>query len=87
MDCDILADRAVKAMRRITERRAGELQAVAASLQALSPLQVLSRGYSLTLKNDGTILRTGSSLEIGDVLQTRLLASTVTSTVTGVAEL
>lgn len=42
----------------------------AAALDALSPLKVLTRGYSIARKEDGTILKTVSSLQPGDRLTT-----------------
>lgn len=82
MDCDVMADRATTAIRLMTERRQRELAAVAASLQALSPLHVLSRGYSLTQKPDGTLLRSSNEIAVGESIKTQLASGTLRSTVT-----
>lgn len=82
MDCDVMADRATTAIRLMTERRQRELAAVAASLQALSPLHVLSRGYSLTQKPDGTLLRSSNEIAVGESIKTQLASGTLHSTVT-----
>jgi len=81
MDLDVCGERATRAIQLMTERRRRELGSVAASLQALSPLQVLSRGYSLTQKQDGTILRNPGDVSIGDVLQTQLANGVIFSKV------
>lgn len=84
LDCEALSERAVTAVRLMTERKGRDLSEFAASLQALSPLQVLSRGYSLTQRSDGTLLRSAVSAELGETLMTRLAFGTVRSTVTAV---
>lgn len=84
LDCESLSERAVKAVRLMTERKGRDLAEFAASLQALSPLQVLSRGYSLTQKSDGTLLRSAASVAPGETLTTRLASGLVRSAVTSV---
>lgn len=48
------------------------LGTVAASLSALSPLNVLSRGYSVTLDAQGQAIDNASQVEVGDTISTRL---------------
>ena len=84
LDCESLSERAVKAVRLMTERKGRDLSEFAASLQALSPLKVLSRGYSLTQKSDGTLLRSAASVAPGETLTTRLASGLVHSAVTSV---
>ncbi len=73
LDCAIKADR---------DRRGEALTRCAAQLEALSPLKVLARGYSLTLRDDGmTVVRSASDVSGGDVIHTRLNSGTVTSRV------
>ena len=43
----------------------------AASLEALSPLSVLSRGYTLTETADGRLIQKASEVHVGDSLRTR----------------
>ncbi len=55
---------------------------VAAKLDALSPLAVLGRGYSLTKRTrDGRLLRSVADAEIGETLETRVADGTVRSVV------
>jgi exodeoxyribonuclease VII large subunit len=84
LDCESLSERAVTAVRLLTERKGRDLSEFAASLQALSPLQVLSRGYSLTQKSDGALLRSAASVAPGETLTTRLASGLVRSAVTSV---
>ncbi|HEX8198951.1 MAG TPA: exodeoxyribonuclease VII large subunit [Isosphaeraceae bacterium] len=68
-----LANRADRAIRLDLDRRRDRLARLAAQLEALSPLAVLARGYSLTLAPDGaTVLRSAAAVRPGDVIQTRL---------------
>jgi len=81
MDLDVCGERATRAIQLMTERRRRELGSVAASLQALSPLQVLARGYSLTQRYDGTIVRNANDVSTGDVLRTQLAGGVIFSKV------
>lgn len=49
----------------------------AASLDALSPLAVLQRGYAIAQKQDGTLLRDAKSVSIGDSVRVRLANGTL----------
>jgi len=45
---------------------------VAASLDALSPLAVLQRGYAIVQDKDGRLLRDGRAVAVGDAVRLRL---------------
>ena len=79
--CDDLVERANRAISLRVERHRQQLTAVAASLEALSPLKVLARGYSLTLKENGDVVRSATDLQEGEILKTRLSQGTVSSVV------
>ena len=81
MACDDLGQRVIAAMKLFVERRQQSVARTAASLHALSPLQVLSRGFSLTQTEDGTVLRDAGQVSAGDLLVTRLASGVVSSTV------
>jgi exodeoxyribonuclease VII large subunit len=81
MECDDLANQSLTAIRLMLERRRQDLAAIAASLHAMSPLQVLSRGYSLTQKQDGTLIRSAEAVTAGEPLITRVATGVIHSTV------
>lgn len=65
------------------EARRGALGRLAAQLDSLSPLAVLSRGYALVRRaSDGSIPRRTEDLADGDALVIRLAASRITAEVT-----
>ncbi|MFR9170442.1 exodeoxyribonuclease VII large subunit [Evtepia sp.] len=63
-----------------SRERAGRL---AAALEALSPLRVLGRGYSIAQKEDGTVLSSIEQVTAGEGLSLRLADGLVTCTATG----
>ncbi len=81
-DLQLRAERAVTAR---VGRQREQLGATAARLESLSPLSVLSRGYSVTTV-DGAVVRDAQELSSGDLLKTRLSNGTVTSRVESVEE-
>ena len=75
-----LAGRARLALEQGILNRRHRAARLAASLEALSPLGVLARGYSLTFHADGkTIIRDSREVKIGDLIYSRLAAGTITS--------
>ena len=71
--------------RRLTELQTDILRQ-AAVLESLSPLKVLSRGYSVTLSNDGTrVIRSVSEIQAGETIVTRLPDGRLTSRVEDVS--
>ena len=59
-------------------------QALAGRLNALSPLAILERGYSVSFYENGKVLKDGSKIKKGDTITTRLWKGTVHSEVTRV---
>ena len=70
-------------LRNIINRKQLELSKAASTLNALSPLAVLGRGYSLTLHNDA-VITSASEVKADDLITTRLKSSTIISRVTEV---
>ena len=70
--------------RALVASRKGELAARAASLDALSPLKVLSRGYSIAYGADG-VETSAARFAVGDDVRVRFADGTVSAEVTGVA--
>jgi exodeoxyribonuclease VII large subunit len=84
---DELSDRLRRAVRRQVERARHRVEAVGGTIDALSPLKTLSRGYSLTRNPaTGTILRQASGVRVGDRIETRLAQGRLTSVVDLVEE-
>ena len=53
------------------------------ALEGVNPLRVLERGYSVTLKADGTAVRAPEDVSPGEALDTRLAMGTIRSLVEG----
>jgi exodeoxyribonuclease VII large subunit len=53
----------------------------AASLDALSPLAVLQRGYAIAQRQDGTLLRDANSVAVGDFVSVRLAKGKLSASV------
>jgi exodeoxyribonuclease VII large subunit len=82
---DELEMRAGRAVRNQITRSRDRLGAFAGRLESLSPLAVLSRGYSLTQRSDNAqIVTDAGTLAAGDVITTRFSAGRAVSTVTDV---
>ena len=60
-----------------------EIGRLAASLEALSPFKVLARGYSMTQKDDGTVVSMIQQVNVGDILRVRVSDGTITCNATG----
>ncbi len=79
---DELSQRADRAVRVILERLHRRLGTLTAQLEALSPLKVLARGYSLTYDAaTGRVVRAASEVSPGRLLRTRLSSGEITSRV------
>ena len=72
MQLDHVQHRLAAAMRAVTDRENGRFAALAASLDALSPLRVLGRGYALAQTEDGTVLRSAAQTAAGQRIRVRL---------------
>jgi exodeoxyribonuclease VII large subunit len=78
---DDLGARLQRAMRTRLATAQQALSTAAARLDGLSPLRVLARGYSLTQREDGRIVRSSDEVRPGERVVTRLASGTVTSVV------
>jgi len=57
----------------LAQRQESRLRVLAGRLDALSPLAVLGRGYSIThRRRDGVILRSSAEIEAGEQIEVRL---------------
>lgn len=78
-------DRLASAAGNITARNRNKFTALAAGLDAMSPLKVLSRGYSVTRK-DSAVIKSVHSVKAGDSVSVRLADGSMDCTVTEVKE-
>ena len=77
---DELENRTSRAWRHFRTSAEEGLRAVEGKLESLSPLQVLRRGFSLTIRTrDGQLVRTADMLEAGEQISTRLAHGEITS--------
>ena len=75
------------AIERQVEDSKKRLAVAAASLDALSPLAVLQRGFSIAQKADGSLLRDASSVSVGDSVKLRLARGRIDARVEQVEEI
>lgn len=64
------------------QRQEAQVAAMAGRLEALSPLNVLSRGYSVTLDPNGRLVMDAGNMQVGDEVVSRLHRGTLISQVT-----
>ena len=82
---DEFAERAVRAWRQRVASARQQVQSLAAHMDALSPLQVLERGFTLTFRAGQRIpLKQAAELRTGDLIDTFLQQGQVTSEVISV---
>ncbi len=80
-----MSERLRRAMRVFHDRKKSALAPLITGLNALSPLNVMERGYALPFK-DGKLLKTVHHLTPGDDIQVRLKDGTVDCQVRGIEE-
>jgi exodeoxyribonuclease VII large subunit len=70
----------------VIERSGGRLDVVAARIAAVDPALQLARGWSITRRADGTIVRSVADIDVDDTITTALANGTITSTITGTTD-
>ena len=79
---DYLKNNLTQAIEQSFTHNKTQLDSLAHSLNTLSPLSTLSRGYSITLKkNTGKIINKASQVNADDIIETTLKNGTITSKV------
>ena len=71
-DVDHMTHRLCAGMRAVADGQGRRFGALAAALDALSPLKVLGRGYAVAQRSDGTVVRSAGQVERGERLRLRL---------------
>jgi len=79
---EALRHRLQRAMLQSLQRQQASLAQLARSLDSVSPLQTLHRGYSITFDEHRQVVRSTAQLQAGQTLRTQLGAGAVLSTVT-----
>ena len=78
--------RMTAAQTKLLDRKNQQFIAAAAKLDALSPLKVLSRGYAMTQKEGGEVVRSVKQLNVGDKLNITMGDGSVTANVNEIKE-
>ncbi len=82
----LLKNRLVAAQTQSVERKHRRFVEQTAKLDAMSPLKVLTRGYAMAQKKDGTVLRSVRQVEIADEIAITVGDGSVSAMVTDVKE-
>jgi exodeoxyribonuclease VII large subunit len=69
------------AFRTVLLQRRSRLERLAGSLEALSPLAILERGYALVFDSSGNLVKDSSAVKVGDEVKARLARGEMTATV------
>ena len=69
---DRLAEKLLSSMQRQVFRKRENYTRLAASLDAMSPLKVLGRGYSIAHHENGSVIKTAADVSSGDRIKIRL---------------
>lgn len=83
---ELLQNRLVSAENQYINRTNQRYIALAAKLDAMSPLKVLTRGYSMAQSEDGTVIRSVTQVRTGDLINISFSDGDVSATVTNVKE-
>jgi exodeoxyribonuclease VII large subunit len=76
---DDLDESATRSLRRRQSRLREKLVSLSARLETLSPLATLTRGYSVTTREDGSIVRDVQDVAANDILRTQVARGKITS--------
>jgi exodeoxyribonuclease VII large subunit len=76
-----LSNRLLFASEQLVENKQQQLANLARTLQAVSPLNTLSRGYSITQNSKGKALTDANQVQTGDQITTRLASGEIKSRV------
>ena len=83
---ELLKNRITAAQNAALSRHNQRFLALAAKLDALSPLKVLTRGYALVQDENGEVIRSVKQTSTGDSVEISLRDGTVCATVTQIKE-
>jgi len=75
-----------QSLRAILAAHSSKLQALSRSLNSVSPLNTLARGYSITVDSSSKVIRHATDVEIGSSITSRLGEGEITSTVSAITK-
>jgi exodeoxyribonuclease VII large subunit len=78
----VLRQKQFAAVQKVIDAKDESLKIGMASLDALSPLSVLKRGFSITENEKGIILRDAKSVKSGETVKIRLAKGVIAAEVT-----
>ena len=78
---ELLKNRLIHAQKQNIHRGNQRYIALVSKLDAMSPLKVLTRGYSMSQKQDGQVIRSASQVEIGERITVSLAEGKLSATV------
>lgn len=81
---DDLAMRLSHVLKMECGRKSGELKVLERQLSAFNPLAVLKRGYSITVTQDGKVVRSPGDVKVGERVETRVSQGRFESQVTSI---
>ncbi len=84
--CERSATRLSAAGRRLVRPAEAEVARLAGTLDALSPLKVLSRGYAIARDEEGHVVKDAAEVEVGDALSVTLGRGSVDVQVTATSD-
>ena len=86
MTLEYSRERLSSASQRLMQAKREQFVRLTAKLDAMSPLKVLSRGYSVVRTEDGSVLRRAADARPGDRIQIDLMQGTLLAEVSQVLE-
>lgn len=86
MTLEYRRERLSSASQRLMQAKREQFVRLTAKLDAMSPLKVLSRGYSVVRTEDGSVLRRAADARLGDRIQIDLMQGTLLAEVSQVLE-
>ena len=76
---DITADQLTRRVPHVIDASQREIDAAAARLELLDPVNLLRRGWSITRASDGSLLRSAADVRVGELITTQIADGHLTS--------
>jgi len=75
-----------QSLRAVLVLRRASLQTLSRSLNSVSPLSTLARGYSITVDSSSNVIRSSDNVKVGATITSRLSEGEIVSTVSAIAK-